>query len=243
MLSDYPRRTLRTGQTNLRRWNRRNWRPRNRSQRKQIHSQQSHRSSKPISYRRPLYHRSHQPHAFRDGAQSTGNTPIRTHHAGLGGKERFFSSLYILVLDDASSIYHKRKNLVHGRLHTSHDSYCLLLNLCQSIARRGTGGNQALRDAGILSLLLPQLVRTSRGNVTDEQVRGQLSSYQKEMIPRAFKRVKASEEGHDLFDTDHFGGKVKFWMRISITRVINYLALAASLFTSFFHGKRQGLVE
>jgi hypothetical protein len=111
------------------------------------------------------------------------------------------------------------------------------------LAGRGMGGNQALRDAGILSLLLPQLVRTSRGNVTDEQVRLHLSSYEKEMIPRGIKWVKASEEGHDLFDTDHFGGKVKFWMIISIMRVIKYLALAASLFTTLFHGKRQGLVE
>jgi hypothetical protein len=104
------------------------------------------------------------------------------------------------------------------------------------------GGNQALRDAGILALHLPHLVRTSHGNVTDEQVRAHLSTYEKEMISRGFKWVKASEEGHDLFDTDSFGGKVKFWMIISIMRVVKYVALFVSFFSQMFHGKRPALI-
>ena len=69
-----------------------------------------------------------------------------------------------------------------------------------------------LRDAGSLAQLLPMMVKESPGTVTDEVVQKYLIAYEKEMIPRGFKWVKASEEGHDLFDTDTVGGKVKFWM-------------------------------
>jgi hypothetical protein len=105
------------------------------------------------------------------------------------------------------------------------------------------GGNQALRDAGILSKLLPQMVRDSNGNVTDEQIDKNLAIYEKEMISRGFKWVQASEEGHDLFDFDTFGGKFKFWMIITIMRVVKYVALTVSLFSRLIHGRRKGLLE
>src|SRR5271170_6706514 len=102
------------------------------------------------------------------------------------------------------------------------------------------GGNQALRDAGSLSQLLPTMVKENHGNVTDEVVQKHLLTYEKEMIPRGFKWVKASEEGHDLFDTDILGGKVKFWMIISIMRIV---ALFIVCFTQIFNGKRKSLIE
>jgi 2-polyprenyl-6-methoxyphenol hydroxylase-like FAD-dependent oxidoreductase len=105
------------------------------------------------------------------------------------------------------------------------------------------GGNQALRDAGSLSQLLPMMVKENHGNITDEVVQKNLLTYEKEMIPRGFKWVKASEEGHDLFDTDTLGGKVKFWMIISIMRIVKYVALFIVLFTQIFSGKRKSLIE
>jgi hypothetical protein len=105
------------------------------------------------------------------------------------------------------------------------------------------GGNQALADAGALAKLLPDLVKKSQGKVTGEQVRSYLTIYEKEMIPRGFKWVAASEEGQELFDKDHFGGKVKFWMIISIMRVIKYLSLVVSLFTRLVRGPRMTLVK
>jgi hypothetical protein len=105
------------------------------------------------------------------------------------------------------------------------------------------GGNQALRDAGVLAKLLPQMIRNTSGIVTDQQVRTYLSEYEKEMIPRTFKWVKASEEGHDLFDFDHVGGEIKFWMIISIMRIVKYVCLFLSIFTYVLHGKRKSLLE
>jgi 2-polyprenyl-6-methoxyphenol hydroxylase-like FAD-dependent oxidoreductase len=110
-------------------------------------------------------------------------------------------------------------------------------------AARGMGGNQALFDAAMVAKLLPDMVKNSQGDVIDEQVHEYLVKYEKEMIPRGFKWVAASEEGHDLFNKDHFGGKVKFWMIISIMRVIKYLSLAVSLPTRLFQGPRKALVE
>jgi hypothetical protein len=105
------------------------------------------------------------------------------------------------------------------------------------------GGNQALFDAGVLAKLIPNMVKKSNGNVTNAQVHSNLVVYEKEMIARGFTWVKASEEGQELFDKDHFGGKVKFWMIISIMRTIKYLSLAASLVARLFCGPRKALVE
>jgi 2-polyprenyl-6-methoxyphenol hydroxylase-like FAD-dependent oxidoreductase len=105
------------------------------------------------------------------------------------------------------------------------------------------GGNQALRDAGSLAQLLPMMVKESYGTVTDEVVQKYLTEYEKEMIPRCFKWVKASEEGHDLFDTDTVGGQVKFWMIILIMRIVKYIALFVVLVTQIFSGKRKSLIE
>ena len=104
------------------------------------------------------------------------------------------------------------------------------------------GGNQALRDAGVLAKLIPKMVRNAYGLVTDDMLREHLFIYEKEMIPRGFKWVQASEEGHDLFDTDEMGGKIKFWMIISIMRVISFLAMIVFFFTRPFRGERKPLV-
>lgn len=101
------------------------------------------------------------------------------------------------------------------------------------------GGNQALRDAGVLARLLPQMLKESYGDVTDQQVETYLAEYEKEMIPRGFKWVAASEEGHDLFDTDTLGGNLKFWMIMTIMRIVSIIGLFLSLFT----GKRKPLLE
>lgn len=101
------------------------------------------------------------------------------------------------------------------------------------------GGNQALRDAGVLAQLLPQMIEESFGDVTGDQVEKYLGVYEKEMIARGFKWVAASEEGHDLFDTDTFGGKLKFSMIITIMRIVSLVGL----FISFFTGKRKPLLE
>ena len=111
------------------------------------------------------------------------------------------------------------------------------------LAGRGMGGNQALRDAGSLAQLLPMMIRESYGTVTDDIVQKHLIAYEEEMIPRGFKWVKASEEGHDLFDTDTVGGKLKFWMIISIMRIIKYIGVFIVLFIQIFIGKRKSLIE
>jgi len=105
------------------------------------------------------------------------------------------------------------------------------------------GGNQALKDAGILAVMLPQMVRESYGSVNDGQVHGYLTKYEKEMISRGFKWVKASEEGHDLFDFDTCGGKFKFWMIITIMRIVKYVALFLAFLSTPFVGKRKPLLE
>lgn len=87
------------------------------------------------------------------------------------------------------------------------------------------------------------MVKESYGTGTDEVVQKYLIAYEKEMIPRGFKWVKASEEGHDLFDTDTVGGQVKFWMIISIMRIVKYIGLFVVLFTQIFSGKRKSLIE
>ena len=101
------------------------------------------------------------------------------------------------------------------------------------------GGNQALRDTGVLAQLLPRMIEESYMDVTDGQVEKYLGVYEKEMIARGFKWVAASEEGHDLFDTDTFGGKLKFSMIITIMRIVSLVGLFLSLFT----GKRKPLLE
>jgi 2-polyprenyl-6-methoxyphenol hydroxylase-like FAD-dependent oxidoreductase len=109
-------------------------------------------------------------------------------------------------------------------------------------AGRGMGGNQALRDAGVLAKLIPKMVSNAYGYVTDEMIRDYLGTYEKEMIPRGFKWVQASEEGHDLFDTEDMGRKMKFWMIISIMRVVSLLAMIIFFFMRPFRGERKGLI-
>ena len=104
------------------------------------------------------------------------------------------------------------------------------------------GGNQALRDAGNLSKLIPEMIRESYGCVTDGIVREYLAIYEKEMIPRGFKWVKASEEGQELFHTDDVGGKIKFWMIMSIMRLVSYIAMIVFFFTRPFRGERKHLI-
>ena len=87
------------------------------------------------------------------------------------------------------------------------------------------------------------MIKESNGNVSDKQMQGYLMTYEREMIPRGFKWVMASEEGHDLFDTDNLGGMIKFCVIISIVRVIKYVTLFASLLTQLFNGRRKILVE
>jgi 2-polyprenyl-6-methoxyphenol hydroxylase-like FAD-dependent oxidoreductase len=101
------------------------------------------------------------------------------------------------------------------------------------------GGNQALRDAGVLAQLLPKMIEESYGEVTDDHIEKHLEVYEKEMIARGFKWVAASEEGHDLFNTDTFGGNLKFWMIMTIMRLVSLI----SLFLSLFAGKRKPLLE
>lgn len=96
-----------------------------------------------------------------------------------------------------------------------------------------------MRDAGVLAQLLPRMFEESYGDVTDDQVQKYLAQYEKEMIARGFKWVAASEEGHDLFDTDTFGGNLKFWMIMTIMRLVSFIGLFLSLFT----GKRKPLLE
>jgi len=86
------------------------------------------------------------------------------------------------------------------------------------------------------------MVSNAHGLVTDEMVREYLSAYESEMIPRGFKWVKASEEGHDLFDTDDIGGKIKFTMIISIMRLISILAMIFFFFMRPFRGERKSLL-
>ena len=90
------------------------------------------------------------------------------------------------------------------------------------------GGNQALKDAGILAGLIPQMI-DAHGKVSDEQLKKYHAQYEGEMVPRGFKWVKASDEGQDLFDTDQFGGLLKFWMIISIMNIIKYISMVVFL--------------
>jgi hypothetical protein len=83
------------------------------------------------------------------------------------------------------------------------------------------------------------MIQKSYGDVTDDQVETYLGEYEKEMIARGFKWVAASEEGHDLFDTDTLGGKLKFWMIITIMRIVSLIGLFLSLFT----GNRKPLLQ
>jgi hypothetical protein len=90
------------------------------------------------------------------------------------------------------------------------------------------GGNQALKDAGLLAGLVSQMI-DAEGQVSDERLRKYHTQYEREMIPRGFKWVKASDEGQALFDTDHFGGLLKFWMIICIMNIVEYISMLVFL--------------
>lgn len=74
------------------------------------------------------------------------------------------------------------------------------------------------------------MAKGSNINVIDKQEQTFLMISENEMIPRGFKWVKASEEGYDIYYLTPMDGKIKFWMIISIMRVVKYVCLFASLF-------------